>query len=372
MKIAYVYDVVHPYVIGGAQKRIWELSTRLVGRGHQVTIFGMKYWPGDDIVVRQSVRLWGVCPPQPLFVGGRRSVREAVYYAGRVLAPLMREKYDIVDAVNFPFFPCLSAAFHSLVRRSKLAITWHEVWGQYWYEYLGSRGFFGKAAERTVACLPHRAIAVSQATKRDLNNLGRRTVDVVPNGADIATITAAPPSPASADIIYAGRLTREKNVTLLIKAVNLIREQHHNVSCLVIGDGPERQALGQEVRDLNLSENIHFKGHLDNDVDVFSCMKSAGVLVLPSIREGFGIVVVEANACGIPVVTVSHHQNAARDLVKDGLNGFISDLSPEDMARKILSALEPGRDWTGRCREAASAYDWDSIVDSLEQVYEAM
>jgi glycosyltransferase involved in cell wall biosynthesis len=372
MKIAYVYDVVHPYVIGGAQKRIWELSTRLAGRGHQVTIFGMKYWAGDDIVVRQSVRLWGVCPPQPLFVNGRRSVREAIYYAWKVTPPLMKERYDIVDAVNFPFFPCLSAAFHSLTRRSKLAITWHEVWGQYWYEYLGAKGLFGKAAERTVACLPQKAIAVSQATKRDLDTLADKDAAVVPNGADIEAIDNAPLSNEPADIIYAGRLTREKNVILLIKAVNLIREQHRSIRCLVIGDGPEKEVLQRQVSDLGVSANIHFKGHLERDTEVFSYMKSARVLVLPSLREGFGIVVVEANACGIPVITVSHHRNAARDLVRNGYNGFVCEMSEEDMAKKIRLALDPAQDWGTRCRESASAYDWNTVVDSLEEVYKAM
>jgi glycosyltransferase involved in cell wall biosynthesis len=123
---------------------------------------------------------------------------------------------------------------------------------------------------------------------------------------------------------------------------------------------------------LGLSANIHFKGHLEKDVEVFSYMKSAKVLALPSLREGFGIVVVEANACGIPVVTVCHRQNAARDLVRDGYNGFVCDISAEDMARKILSALDPGSNWARQCQEFASAYNWDDIVDSLEQVYKAM
>jgi glycosyltransferase involved in cell wall biosynthesis len=332
----------------------------------------MKYWDGDDIVVRQSVRLWGVCPPQPLFVNSHRSVREAIYYAWKVLPPLMKERYDIVDAVNFPFFPCFSAAFHSLTRRSRLAITWHEIWAEYWYEYLGARGFLGKAAERTVACLPHRAIAVSQSTKRDLHNLAGRDAAVVPNGADIQAIHHAPPSGESTDVIYAGRLTREKNVDLLIKAVNLIRGQGHSINCVVIGDGPEREALERQVADLGLSASILFKGHLEKDTEVFSYMKSAKVLVLPSLREGFGIVVVEANACGIPVITISHRQNAARDLVTDGCNGFVCEMSEEDMAEKIRLALDPAQDWGTRCRDSASAYDWNAIVDSLEQVYKAM
>jgi len=372
MKIAYVYDVVHPHVIGGAQKRIWELSTRLADRGNEVTILGMKYWPGDDILYRQSVRLWGVCPPQQLFVKGRRSIKEAVYYAWKVLPPLMTERYDIVDAVNFPFFPCFSAAFHSLTRRSRLAITWHEIWAEYWYEYLGAKGFLGRVAERTVACLPHRAIAVSQATKRDLDRLAGKDAAVVPNGADIQAIRDAPPSSEATDIIYAGRLTREKNVALLIKAINLIRKRHQKISCLVIGDGPEREGLQDQVCHMGLSANIHFRGHLEKDTEVFSHMKSARVLVLPSLREGFGIVVVEANACGIPVVTISHRQNAAQDLVRDGHNGFVCAISEEDMAEKIQQALDPARDWGGSCREFAKAYDWGNVVDSLEEVYKAM
>ena len=106
MKIAYVYDVIHPYVVGGAQKRTWEIATRLVRRGHEVTLFGMKHWDGSEITFSHGVRLWGVCPPKDLFNDGQRSITEALSFAWRVTRPLMKESYDIVDAVNFPFFPC--------------------------------------------------------------------------------------------------------------------------------------------------------------------------------------------------------------------------------------------------------------------------
>ena len=59
MKIAFVYDTIHPYVAGGVQKRVWELAWRMAQRGHSVTIFGMKYWDGDDIFFKEGVRLWG-------------------------------------------------------------------------------------------------------------------------------------------------------------------------------------------------------------------------------------------------------------------------------------------------------------------------
>ena len=371
MKIAYVYDVIHPYVIGGVQKRIWELSRRLAHKGHQVTIFGMKHWEGDEIIYNENVRLWGICPPTQLFVDGRRSIRESVHFARKVLPPLLKERYDIIDCQNFPYFPCFSAAVHSIVRRSRLMITWHEVWDDYWFDYLGRKGVFGKTIERLVALLPHKAIAVSATTERGLAKLGRRNAEIVPDGADIAGISAVSPSSERSDIVFAGRLIKEKNVSLLIKALGLIRKDAGNVRCLIIGNGPERESLEQLVRDLNLMDNVHFKGHLDRDAQVVSLIKASRVFVLPSIREGFGIVVIEANACGIPVVTVSHHQNAAQDLINDGYNGFVCNLSEEGMAQKILLALDGGNDWAERCKRFAGGYDWNIIADAVERVYKA-
>ena len=191
MKIAYVYDVIHPFVLGGVQKRIWQISTRLAARGHNVTLFGMKHWSGPDIVYQDGLRLCGVCAPRELFADGRRSIPEAISFAWKVTGPLMRERYDVVDAANFPFFPCFPAALHSLARRSHLFITWHEVWDSYWHEYLGKKGVFGRAVERLVVSLPHEAIAVSPHTADGLRRLGRKKVHLVPNGVDLAASESA-------------------------------------------------------------------------------------------------------------------------------------------------------------------------------------
>ena len=99
-------------------------------------------------------------------------------------------------------------------------------------------------------------------------------------------------------------------------------------------------------------------------------MKSSKVLVLPSTREGFGIVVIEANACGIPVVVVDHEMNAAMDLVHNGENGFKTKLSPVDMADNIIKSIERTGENKEKYIELSAEYDWNNIVDSLEKVYE--
>jgi glycosyltransferase involved in cell wall biosynthesis len=369
MKIAYVYDVVHPYVKGGAQKRIWELSARLAQRGHQVTIFGMKYWEGDDVIYQEGVRLWGVCPPQELFVHGRRSIREAVYFACRVLPSLMKERFDIVDVGNFPYFPCFSAKFHAVTRRSRLVITWHEVWGDYWLDYLGRKGHFGKAIERLIARMPHRAITVSTSTKTALERLGHKQVWVVPDGVDLQLIEGVPPSDENSDIIFVGRLIREKNVALLIRSIGLLGEKGAKVRCLIIGDGPEKEPLQRLVQGFDLEGRIHFKGRMENDFDVISLMKSSRVFVFPSLREGFGRVALEANACRLPVVTVRHPQNTTCDLIEEGKNGLTCEISEQDMAEKIMAVLSSGNHWEENCHQFAKRYDWHVIVNLIEGAY---
>jgi len=99
-------------------------------------------------------------------------------------------------------------------------------------------------------------------------------------------------------------------------------------------------------------------------------MKSSKVFVLPSTREGFGIVALEANACGLPVVTVNHKMNAACDFIANGETGFICALSEVDIAEKILRGLNRRRDMKRICIESAKRHDWDNIVNTTEKVYE--
>lgn len=368
MKLALVYDVVHPWVVGGVQKRNWEIGRRLVKKGHQVTIFGMKYWEGDAVMFREGVRLWGVCPHQPLFVDGRRSIKEALHFAVRLPPALLKERFDVIEVANFPYFPCFPAWFCALVRRSRLVISWHEVWDDYWCEYLGKKGALGRIVERLVARLPQQAVVISSHTENGLRKLGRLKADIVACGVDTAAIDAAAAWPKSNDLIFAGRLAQEKNVIQLLRTVAVLKERGRDTSCIIIGQGPDRESLEAETGRLGVAGEVRFLGRVESDAEVYAYMKASRILVQPSTREGFSHVVLEANACGIPVVTVNHPKNAAQDLIADGRNGLICGLTPEDMADKIQQALGT-EGWEGRCREFAAGYDWDRIADQAEAVY---
>ncbi|MCD6255660.1 MAG: glycosyltransferase family 4 protein [Deltaproteobacteria bacterium] len=371
MKIAYIYDAVYPWVKGGAEKRIYEIGKRLADKGHEVHWYGIGWWfEGNNgrTIDHDGIILHGVCEPMQLYVDGRRSIKEAIYFAGKLLPKLVKERFDVIDCQEFPYFPCFTAKVHSLFRRTPLVITWHEIWDKYWFEYLGKKGLFGWIVERLTAKLISKNIAVSERTKKDLESLGVKNVKVIHNGIDFKKIKSVKPSEEESDIVFAGRLIKEKNVDVLIKAISLIKREISDIKCIIIGDGPEKEKLMKLAKELRVENNVKFVGFLENHNDVIAYMKSSKVFVLPSTREGFGIVALEANACGLPVVTVNHGRNAACDFV-NGENGFVCELSAEDIAEKILIGLEMGKIVRRKCVENAMEYDWDGIAKKCEGIY---
>lgn len=372
MKIAYVHDVVYPYVKGGAEKRVWEIAKRLAARGHEVHIFGMKHWKGADLIEREGVYLHGVCDPLDLYVGGKRSIWAAIRFSWKLLWSLKGD-FDVIDSQQFPYLPCFSAKLFSTLKRTPLVITWHEVWDDYWEEYLGWMGIFGKAVERLAVHLPDRIIPVSQRVRRDLLSMGVESerMVVVPNGVDLEKIDSVEAREPTYDLVYAGRLSEHKRVDLLIKAVSIAKEEVPDIRCAIIGDGPEMKRLGRLVKVLKIEDNVDFLGFLDTDEDLIAGMKSSRIFVLPSMREGFGMSALEANACGLPVVTVRSEMNAASDLVENGLNGQVVDPTPEGIAKAILELLKNERyiGFSEPSRRVAERYDWSLVTEAIERSY---
>jgi len=373
MKIAYIHDVIYPHVKGGTEKRVWEVARRLADRGHEVHIFSIKYWPGEKVIEREGVLLHGVCDPMELYVDGRRSVKAAIKFSSKLLLSF-RGEFDVIDAQQFPYFPCFPAKLHSILAGTPLVITWHEVWGDYWREYLGWKGIFGKGIDRMTVRLPDKIIPVSERVREDLIEMGVRgeKMVVVPNGVDLRKIDGLREEEKVYDLVYAGRLSEHKRVDLLLNAVRIAREEIPYINCCIIGDGPEMEGLGRLVKELGIEESVDFMGFLEREEDLIAGMKSSKIFVLPSTREGFGMSALEANACGLPVVTVRSDMNAASDLVEDGLNGFVCGPTPDEMAETILELLKGERyeSLSESSRRVAEKYDWSLVTDAIERAYE--
>ncbi len=376
VRIAFISNVVHPFVKGGAQKRIHEIGTRLAADGHEITIYGRQFWNGPDELDHEGLTLRAVAPAADLYTDDRRSITEAVDFAARLARPLHRRltenDHDLVVASVFPYFPVLASKLAALGTDTPLVTTWHEVWRDYWESYLGGAAPFGKTIEHVTARLPQQAIAVSGITADRLAAIGpaRESIDVVPNGIDVDQIRSAPLPEThgrdSYDVLFAGRLIEDKNVALLLDAFDAVADRT-DATLGIIGDGPEATRLQQQAQRLDHTDRIDFLGFLDEYDHVLGHMRAARVFASPSTREGFGITCAEAMAADCTVIAADHPESAASEV----LGGAGMLVQPERAAlvetlRQALAGERPAKDPQKR----AATYDWDSVATKAERTYQ--
>lgn len=370
MDIAYVSNVVYPFVTGGAEKRIHEIGKRLAARGHKITIYGRKFWDGPSEITYQGLRFRGVSPPRELYVdNGRRSISEALEFSKDLLVPLYRraDEHDVIVASVFPYFPVITTKLTLIRRRTPLVTTWHEVWQEYWDEYLGRLAPFGKAVELATAQIPQYPVAVSNMTANRLANLGQyqERIKVVPNGIDISQINQIDPVTNGFDVLFAGRLIEDKNVDLLIKSFNILSSKH-DIQLGIIGEGPELSYLKNLTQNLDLHDRVTFLGFLDDYEDVLAHMQAADIFASPSIREGFGITYAEAMAADCIVLAADHPDSAASEVINQG--GFTVPPTISSITSK-LDEIVQGQRPVASPQETATKFDWDRITDQALIAY---
>ena len=371
--VALVSDGIYPHFRGGKEIRYHEVAQRLAGRA-DVHVCTMHWWDGPSTRMEGSVTLRAVARLRPMYSGDRRSYREAIFFALGCLR-LLWFRFDVLEADQFAYFHIFALRIVTWLKRKPLTVTWHEVWGKfYWYEYLGRAGRVGWLIEWLAMRVPDQIIAASPETAiRVREILGRgAAVSVVPNGIDLEGIRNTYPDAASVDLVTVGRLLPHKNVHLLLDAVARLHASGLPVTCRVIGDGPQLEALRAQAAELGLTEAVDFRTDVWEQKDVYSLVKAAKVAVFPSAREGFGIAALEAIACGISVVTTSAPDNLAQHLVARASSGIVCDPSIEAITEALRSLL--GEHGDRRSQDNADGdswlaeHSWDSAAEEIAQV----
>lgn len=350
--------------------RYHHLCQRLVERGFDLHVFTMHWWDGPRTRCDDGVRYTAISRRWPMYVGERRSILQAVMF-GLGCLRLLRYRVDAIDADHMPYLPLFPIRLVAWLKRVPLTVTWHEVWGPaYWREYLGPTGRLAAALEWAAMRLPDHIVAVTDETRDRLVDAGvpPDRITVVPNGVDIAAIRAAPPSADAFDLVFVGRLIEHKRVADLIDAVALLAEEGTRLTCAIVGDGPERERLERRAAERGVGELVSVLGTIDDQATVYGLVKSSRCFVLPSVREGFGIAVVEAYACGVPVITTDHADNHARFLVDDGVTGWLSGTGAAQLAATIRRSLGETVDPRGAAA-TLDRCDWDRIADDLAELF---
>ena len=346
MRILIVYDCLFPYTIGGGERWYRNLAERLTADGHEVTYLTLRQWDRGAHPDVPGVAVISAGPRMALYVDGRRRIGPPLVFGAGVLWHLARHgrRYDVVHTASFPFFSLLAAALVRPLRRYGLVVDWFELWSRaYWRDYLGAAGGrVGWAVQKLCLKVPQRAFTLAQSTAARLRAAGvHGDVEVLSGLVELPETTGAPAA-AGTTVVFAGRHIPEKRAPALVRAFAALRERAPELRLVVYGDGPERGEVLRLIGVLGLGEVASAPGFVAGGV-VDDALASALCMVLPSRREGYGMVVVEAAARGVPSVVVADPDNAATELVDEGSNGFVAaSASPEDLADAILRVRAAG------------------------------
>lgn len=345
---------------GGAEKHLHEVFGRLAARGHQVTAL---------------VSGWAGCAPRAT-LDGIDVHRTATRYTFSLAAPRYYAKhlaacgFDVVveDLNKVPLYTS------SWVAAPVVPLV-HHLFG--WTAFGAGPGPVAAVTWLLEWTVPRafrglNVIAVSESTREDLVRRGmdRERIRVVPNGIDLVRFSPAPSARAERPrLLFLGRLKAYKRLDLIVDAAAWLARQGVDFELRIAGDGDQRSEIEARVRRLGLGDRVTLLGFISEDQKLQE-LRSAWIHVLTSVKEGWGISILEAAACG--TASVASDSPGLRDAVVHGETGSLvthGDVPALASALRSLLADPVSRDRMGRrARTLAEALSWDASADGVEAV----
>lgn len=340
---------------GGAEVYIQEIAQRLVAKGHKVTVFC-----GNDTKSPRNEKINGV-----------QMVRRGGFYTVYLWAFLyymlkFRGYFDvIIDSENgIPFFTPLYA-------KEKVFLLIHHIHQDLFRIKLKPPlSWLGKYLEKNVMPAVYKdteVITVSPSSKADIleHKITTREPFVVYNGVD-TNIYKPGIKAKNPTILYLGRLTPQKSLSVLIKSAKTIIAKIPKVEIVIAGDGVDRGNLMRLTKKLGLQDKIKFLGKVTEE-EKLNLYQKAWVFVNPSLIEGWGITTIEANACGTPVV--ASNVSGLRDAVHNPHSGLLVPYgNTEEFAKSIVSILrnkEVRNKMSMESIEWAKKFEWETSTNKL-------
>lgn len=344
-------DLKNP-MSGGAEVHLEETLRRVAAAGHEVTLFCSNYSGGASEETVEGVRI----------------IRAGNRYNFNLIAPLhvrrliRAEKYDLFleDINKIPFYSPLYQDLPTIVIIPHLFST--AVFQEINF-ILGSYIYLSEKPIRAVYGRKQFCV-ISESTRDDMIQRGvpKDNVAVVHCGIDTATYqnSRGYQKFERPSVLYLGRIKKYKSIQHLVSAFALVIREIPDAHLAIVGAGDYLDQIITQARELGLAERIEFPGFVSSEKKVEYLCRSH-VMVYPSLKEGWGLTNIEANACG--TVAVAANTPGLRDSVKDGVSGVLYEYGKiEQLAASIIRLLRNG-DERKRLedggRKWAAQFDWD-------------
>ncbi|MEM5870449.1 MAG: glycosyltransferase family 4 protein [Candidatus Aenigmatarchaeota archaeon] len=373
MKIAIFSELFYPYVLGGGENRYYQIAKRLAKK-HEVHVFTMKlknersYEEIDGIFVHRIGIL-----KHPL---DKRSLMPLPFYLTSSLFQNIRN-FDVIDCNTY--FPCIAGFLKSRLNKIPIVATIHDVYLNMWGESLGNRMLqpIGRFIEKIVCSLPYdKIITVSSSTKKLLMryfSVQEERIEIIPNGIDIKLIDSVKAKKIKNQICYVGRLVPHKHVEDLILAIEKLRKDIPDIRCKIVGGGILKENLEAMIKEKKLENNVKILGYMKDYKDVIRIMKESEVFVLPSTREGFGIVMLEAMRC--KAVPVAYKLEAYKDFCNEKNSILVRERNVEGLVESIKKLLIDDKLRKKMSEEGYNTsreFSWGEIVLKVEKTYKEL
>jgi glycosyltransferase involved in cell wall biosynthesis len=367
MKILRVVSDLYPFVAGGIGIHAHQMSSLQARSGHAVTVFTLR-------------------PKKPLAPDLSRDYDITFFPAyftlwGNSFAPgLVRAifkhsgDFDIIHAHSHLFFSTNICVLARLFHRVPLIITSHGLISASTPEWLNT--LYKKTISRVSFCIADHIICYTETEKKTIEALGidPEKISVIHNGVDTTLFAPDGRKQSKKDhqILWVGRYVPGKGVEYLIEAFFQVRCKIPDARLVLVGEGPGKKAVEDRLRELQVTSSVTFIDYVDN-ADLPAIYNQSAVFVLPSIMEGMPRTLLEAMACGIPVVTTNLDHLAA---LVDGAGYTVPSRDPQLLAEKLVSLLEDETFATEMGQKGSeiirTGYSWEDTVNLTLAVYEGV
>jgi glycosyltransferase involved in cell wall biosynthesis len=365
MKIAIITSRFPPKWLAGIEIVTYNLAKHLVKKGHEI-----------HVVTSRDEELPNFDKDNGFYIhriawSKIRNIGMLLFWM-KIFLKIRTIKPDIVHV------QCLSMSISALLIRKFLDIP-YIIYGHGWYfsdiHQLYRKKLFKIALQNAAA-----VIVLTESMKKQFVQDYEGPIFIIPNGIDLDRFRGLSRHTARKDlginedqkiILYTGRLHNHKGVQFLIAAMSKITHDEPHSKLLIVGeDQGEKQKIIKMIEELKLEQKIQLLNQVEPEKVLFF-MSAADVFVLPSIREGFPNVLLEAMGSGLPIVCTN--VDGLSEIVKDGENGFlVPPENVEQLAEKIIVLLSDTRlakQISKNNLEKIKDYEMDNIISQLEKIY---